>query len=427
MVSRRRFLRSVGVAGLASVVGCNSRSSWGNGDSAGAAPSVIEAKAVNDRWSQFGQALALDDGVLVVGARAALTRFADHGGAAFVYEHEAGDWVKQARLRPKREDMAGAFEDARLTFGSHVAVENGIVVVASAFAPLVYTYERRGGEWVRTTAHYPLGEDNENGDIRGFSFDGRKLAVGVLPENDETETADPRVFVYEYAGGTLQETAAFRGRRYAGDDGFGTAVTVDGDSLAVFSRDYAGDEPTKALVHVFRRVDSTWRHETVLEPSAGLAGSVHRNPYALRDDTLVVSALERKPEPSPHPGVVEVYRRTDGDWSRTATIKAEQSSDWGQFGAAVALADDAFVVGSDPYVRDDDEFYGEDDLIAGRVHTYERSGGEWTRERVLPDSDAVPSGYVGEAVAISEDHVAFRAKHPRENRTQRAAVYVFDR
>jgi hypothetical protein len=418
MVSRRTFLRSVGVAGVGALAGCNASPLESGGTAA--APSLVKSTVVSAEHSNFGQAVALGDDLLVVGADHASGRAAHRTGAAFLYEREGDAWVNRARLRPHPEDTAGPFEESALTFGSSVAVEDGTVVVASAHSASLYTFERVDDEWTRTASCYPLGSSRGVGRLLSVDFDGDTLAVSTRPAPNTDRRDDEVVHVYRRDGRDWSRTA-----RLTHDsppleyDRFGQSVAVDGDTLAAVS---ATDDTTvhpQVSVHVYHQYGSEWQLETVLEPSKPPDIQIFSrfDTVALRGDTLAVGALVAGTgdEETPDRGRVDIYERVGGGWLSTATLGPDRpGADW-QFGAPLALADGGLVVGSGNHG------------VGGTARYFERNGRDWTRARVLDESDEIRDGSFGQTVAAAENHVAVSGRIRRENRTDRPVVYVFDR
>lgn len=272
MVSRRDYLHACSAGALGALAGCTDVPFLGgDGDSE---PAIVESQNVHHR-AGFGAAIATADDVLVVGAPKALTRAYTFGGTAFVYERENGSWVKQARLRPPGEDLAGPDEDhAQLSFGSYVAVHDGTVVVGTTSNAAAYTYQRSGSGWrreqrvspdveaVADEQRYPNEVAVESARCRSLSFDGETLVLAVGARLAEAPGTVEAVHVFERREHDWQEVAAFAREAPAEFDHYGYVTAVDDGTLVVGgTAGGEGDGAFRSVLDSFERADDGWRKD----------------------------------------------------------------------------------------------------------------------------------------------------------------------
>lgn len=152
------------------------------------------------------------------------------------------------------------------------------------------------------------------------------------------------------------------------EDGFGDAVALDGDILAVSmpgddsaAQGIDGDQmdenaPDSGAVHVFRRSSTGWEPEAYVKASNTRAGDRFGWTLALDGDTLVVGApYESSPTRginAPESGAVYVFRRADTGWHQEAYIKPSDAWALHHFGQSLALDGDTLAVigGKTPWV-----------------------------------------------------------------------------
>ncbi len=93
---------------------------------------------------RFGNSVAIDGDVAVVGATdGASMPEQSRPGAAYAFERQSnGTWRQTAKLLP-------ATEDGTSNFGTSVAIEGDVIVVARYFSPLTAVFERQNGVWTR--------------------------------------------------------------------------------------------------------------------------------------------------------------------------------------------------------------------------------------------------------------------------------------
>ena len=196
-------------------------------------------------------------------------------GAAYIFTRTGGSWTQQAYLKASNTGWAGegdgvgdgdqfGFSMALSGDGQTVAV--GAMAedsVAQGFdgdqnddsarsAGAVYVFSRTGNTWAQQA--YVKASDTEGGDTFGFSvalnFDGSTLAVGAFTEDGAGRTINPphdndennsgALYVFTRENGGWSEQAYIKGSRGETSDGFGfaTAISEDGNTIAVG----AGDE-----------------------------------------------------------------------------------------------------------------------------------------------------------------------------------------
>ena len=142
----------------------------------------------------FGEAVAIDGDVVVVGARAE-DELGNNAGAAYVFERDAGgpdNWGETDKLLA----TDGVFGDL---FGEAVAVEGDSIVVGAPNADNdegdAYLFRRDGDEWTEVTSF--KGEDTGGNDHFGtwISLDGGIALTGA--PGDGTGSAYLTKFVCE--------------------------------------------------------------------------------------------------------------------------------------------------------------------------------------------------------------------------------------
>lgn len=417
MVSRRNYLRACSAGALASLVGCTALPLDDSGDDA----VVVESRNVHPN-ARFGSAVALDGDLLAVGAPRALNRAGEFGGTGFVYERDDG-WGKQARLRPASEDLSSPNADeARLSFGTHVATADGTVVVGSALSPVASVYERSGHGWQRDARLKPATTEAvergthpnvpEKVSCYGTSldFDGETVALATNCSVEDPEATVETVHVFERGDHEWREAAAVQRDDPREWDRFGYAIAVEDGTLAIAGTEGGGDDPQhrQVVVRVYERGEDGWAEQTAFRPDA-----MHRyggrtpNAIALSGDALAVSDNER----------VAVFERTDGEWVRTASLRPDGIADDRNLDWSLALAGETLVAGAPGATVDTD--------VHGSAFVYERSGGEWALERRLSQAAAVADGGFGSGVAVDEDAVAVGGGIRREDRADQQTVFVF--
>ncbi len=173
-------------------------------------------------------------------------------------------------------------EIGRSDFGDALAMNDGWLAIGAFGERIlgpehgaVYLYRLTGdGEPIYTQKLLPPRPTNEHRFGCSVAIDGDTLVVGANLSDRGTSTTSPEgaAFVYEYTDGQWQlveelEAAAPKPAGYYGSD-----VDVQGDVIAVGSRgDLSDDQWTKGIVEVYeRRPDGGWIRASTIRPTVRL-------------------------------------------------------------------------------------------------------------------------------------------------------------
>jgi len=174
--------------------------------------------------------------------------------------------------------------------------------------------------------------------------------------------------VYRRTGSNWTKIAQIPCLGYTGPPDWAPKLAVDGTTIVL--ADGASRGVYAEVTKVFNvDGDTVTLQQTI--PSAN-GSDYEADTVALDGDTLVVS---------PTDGLVEVYRRSEGTWSREQTLTPSAASADAEFGTAVAVAGDELIVGA-PYDATDPDH-------VGSVFVYRRVGGVWT-EQIKVNNPAAP-------------------------------------
>lgn len=195
------------------------------------------------------------------------------------------------------------------------------------------------------------------------------------------------------------------------------AVAIDGRT-AIFGLPPTATEsgPTTGRGVIVTRSEGSWTPEATLTPE-GDSGQFGRA-VALDGSTAVIGA-EMGPEPAgDHAGSAAVFDRADGEWARSATMKAPNTGGIDFFGTAVAVADETVLVGASTASTAGRR--------SGAAYVYTRSDDAWSRETTLvPPIDTIEA--FGRSVATDGDTVVIGARRADGGPTDSGLVFVYRR
>ncbi len=331
--------------------------------------------AQGEAGDQFGCAVGISGTSLVIGAKgedSAATgvngseadNTAANSGAAYVLVPNVGHstWLEQAYLKAGNTDAGDGF-------GSAVAISGDTVVIG---AP---------------------GEDS-NGTGQG----------------NNAASGSGAVYVFVRSGGVWTQQAYLKPSNGQGGDAFGSAVSIDGDLLAVGAPTAFGSALGSGAVTIFTRTGTTWTQTAVLTASNGDTGDNFGSALALAGGTLVVGASGEDSAGAPNDnsrldsGAAYVFFRQNATWSQTAYLKAAFPDPGDHFAAAVSLAGDWIGIGASDEDSAATGVNGDASNNAlsgsGAVYVFSRSNGTWSPFAYLKSALKAGDG-LGASVAFT--------------------------
>jgi hypothetical protein len=254
------------------------------------------------------------------------------------------------------------------------------------------------------------------GDGLGFSvalsFDGNTLGAAAFDEDgggrginppDNTESQNSgALYVFTRQGGTWSQQAYIKGSKGETSDGFGfaTAISDDGNTIAVGSGD-----------------------EACLTPGIDPPGCADDAPLNRGANIWV--------------GAAYVFVRTGTTWSEQTFIKAPNARPYNSFGVRLDLSGDGNTLAVSSYLEDNggrgirppmvQQFLIQDILNgwrehrneaeeSGAVYFYTRSGTRWTAGAWVKAANADAGDEFGSSVALSTDgHVMVVGAHGEDS------------
>jgi hypothetical protein len=369
----------------------------------------------------LGESVALSGDTAVVGAPdESVIAFDD--GAAYVYRRTGSSWSAPTQLLASD---AGATDE----FGEAVAIDGNLAVIGapswenpSGFSVgAAYVFLRAGATWAEEAQlRLPDASDSSFfGDA--VAVQGGRVVVGA--PSDSTSPEGGAAFLYERIGGVWTEVAELRASDFELGDAFGISVALDGDRVLVGARgtDVEG-HPSAGAAYVFEQQAGRWVLTAKLVSPAPETAARLGQSVAIHGDTAVVGAPSQVGAGAGETGLVEVFVADGGGvWAHQATLQAHDAGAGDAFGDAVALQGDRLVVGA---WRHDQPGPGSDQ---GAVSVFTRDGSIWSEDAELFPSSADPgAAWLGQAVALDGDTVLAGA--PSVVPDSRALVFtlVFD-
>jgi ketosteroid isomerase-like protein len=316
-------------------------------------------------------------------------------------------WTQQAQLTSSE----GATNE---NFGFSVSISGDTAVVGALWdadqgeaSGSAYVFVRSvDGEWSQQ-AKLTVPEGGDFHYLGGsVSIDGDTAVIGAPGAASSSGLA--YVFVRS-VDGEWSRQATLAQSISAGNDQFGSTVSVNGDTAVVGAYRSANADVSRGSAYVFVRSDSVWSEQAKLTDSDGSSTDYFAESVSVSGETLVVSASRDHS--------VHVFVRAEGAWTLQAKLTADDGFRTDRFGKSVSVNGNIVVVGAS----------GDSDagIASGSAYVFVRSNEVWTQQEKLTASDASGSANFGESVSVSGDTVAIGAPRDSVSADYAGSAYVY--
>ncbi len=279
-----------------------------------------------------------------------------------------------------------------------------------------------------------IGADFEASNATGINGD----------QNDNSAANSGAVYVFVRSGSTWSQQAYIKASNTEANDGFGSAVAIDGDTIVVGAFHEAsnatgvdGDQtnnsaPNAGAAYVFKRTNTTWSQQAYLKASNTEVGDGFGWSVAISGDTIVVAADSedsgatgvngnQSDNSVGNSGAAYVFTRSGSNWSQQAYLKASNPDIADGFGLATAVSGDTILIGT---ANEDSNATGingnENDNSAsqaGAVYVFFRTGTTWSQQAYLKASNTDANDKFGDALAIDGETAVVGARGESSNAT----------
>ena len=234
---------------------------------------VVKIKAPDvDRLDQLGYRVTLSGDQLLVSAHGDDEAGPDKG-AAYVYRRTAsGEWVLEQKLIGTWAQGWWGGASYSLDLSGNVAVMG-----ATGGGGLVFVFERVGGNWVQTAVLKNPAPHWMDGFGRAVAVEGDVIAVGEPLEDNDTYKSGS-VFIFERAGappGNWALAQVVQASNKSAFDQFGIAVDLFEGRLLVGARWGELQGEVRGLAYLFERNEFGWEETMMLAPRDESAAFIH--------------------------------------------------------------------------------------------------------------------------------------------------------
>lgn len=394
------------------------------------------ANANSGDW--FGVSLAADGDTLVVGASGEDSNGLLHyngkmsdSGAAYTYRRGSQGWQLDGALKLDTPGLGDAF-------GSAVAISGDTIVVGAPFREGVsaqgalsdmgaaYVFGRSDGSWSRVAELVPA--DARNNDLFGsaVAIDGDTIAIGAY----QRELGTGAVHLFRKSGESWSLESVLNAPQPEAGAQFGWAIALQGNRLAVSANRMDVDANSALLedagmVYLFERSGSNWSFRSQLQPSDPETNAQFGHAVALDGDSLFVSApfKDRSSDGAADLGAVYVFGRTAGSWNQQAILTASDSQANDRFGWSIALQDNSVLLSSPYALRYDSQSNAL--TRQGAAHLFAREGESWQELIQLGGPVANQGSMFGWSSTFFDDSLFVGAYSESNSNPQSGSVYLY--
>jgi hypothetical protein len=331
---------------------------------------------------RFGHSVAVEGGVVIVGAIRHDHFDAGYGwGAVYVHDRAAA-WTDGIEITTAN---GGGF------VGWSLAMDEGVAIVG-AKGTRPFSLEKVEGVWTitgRLVADQPTGQ-TEYG--RSVGISGRRAIVGAPRDGENGYTGAAYVFERDPNGVWAQAAKLLAGDAQEGDQ-LGYSVAIDGGVAVAgaWTDDDLGFASGSA--YVFERdPNGAWRQTAKLLADNGRGLDSFGQTVAIQDHTILVGSPNAGGT-TDHSGAVYVFEPDGaGGWTQTGRVAPAGAEDWDGVGRSLAIDGDLALFGAN----------GDDDQgnRSGAVYVFQRTPDGWAELAKLRADDGQAERNFGRAAAL---------------------------
>ncbi len=346
----------------------------------------------------FGNAMMIGGDTLVIGAEEDDIGTNANQGSVYVFTRNGANWIFQQKLTAND----GAAQDR---FGNAVALDGDTLAVGAALDDIstntdqgsVYIFTRNGTNWTFQQKLTAIAIDALPNDHFGasVSVSGQTVAVGA----SGVDQGRGATYVFTRTGTTWSEQAKLfiGGNIPAISFGLAVALYGNGDRLLVGA---PLDDNEQGAIYPYLRSGTTWSPRPKVSPSNQVPGAHFGSAIGLAQDMyqVFVGAPDETVGTNARQGAIYTYGSGSLDLIASGYFTAIDGAAEDKFGSAIAMGNNIAIVGAPG-----DNIGASSDQ--GSAHVYNYLGGFWSWQRKLLASDGATSDGFGSAVAVGDDAV----------------------
>jgi uncharacterized repeat protein (TIGR01451 family) len=304
-------------------------------------------------------------------------------------------------------------------FGGAVAV-SGNTAVVGAFSKTVggnvlqgaaYVFVQNGTAWVQQQELTASDGGTMNAFGASVAISGDTIIVGAFVKKVGNNDGQGAVYVFTRSGSTWTQQQELTASDGAQNNGFGMTASMDGNTAVIGA---PGGNGGKGAAYIFVRNGATWSEQQKLTASDGVVNDSFASSLAISGDSVIIGALDK----NLGQGAAYVFARSGATWTQQQKLTASDGVVNDNFGAAVAISQDAAMVGAPG------KAIGAK-ASQGQVYYFARSGSTWVEDQKITPLDGAAFDSFGGAVALRGNTALIGAKGKVVTYGEQGAVYIY--
>jgi len=284
-------------------------------------------------------------------------------------------------------------------FGSAAALNGSAALIGAdgdnSFQGAAYLFTNSNGSW--SEGQKLTASDGLPGDEFGYRvvLADNTLLVGAFTATVGGVVSQGAAYVFTQSNGTWSESQKLIASDGALFDNFGASVALDGSTLVIGANGATvGGNPAQGAVYVFTESNGTWTQTQKLTANDGAAYDNFALSVALKGSTILVGSPRATIGGNAGQGALYVFTESNGTWSQTQKLTASDGATNDSFGESVALEGSTALIGAYNATINGH-------IWQGAVYLFTESNGSWSEGQKLTASDGTAGANFGNTVALN--------------------------
>src|SRR6266481_7397567 len=309
-------------------------------------------------------------------------------------------------------------------FGSAAALNGSSALIGAdgdnSFQGAAYLFTKSNGSW--SEGQKLTASDGLPGDEFGYrvALADNTLLVGAFTATVGGVVSQGAAYVFTQSNGTWSESQKLTASDGGLFDNFGASVALDGTTLVVGANGATvGGNAAQGAVYVFTESNGTWTQTQKLTANDGAAYDNFGLSVALKGSTILVGSPQAAIGGNAGQGAIYVFAESNGTWSQVQKLTASDGAANSSFGESVALNGSAALIGANNATVNGHSFQG-------AAYLFTESNGTWSQVQKLTASDGAANSNFGESVALNGSTALIGADNATVNgHSFQGAAYIF--
>jgi len=284
-------------------------------------------------------------------------------------------------------------------FGSAAALNGSTALIGAdgdnSFQGAAYLFAKSNGSW--SEGQKLTASDGLPGDEFGYRvvLADNTLLVGAFTATVGGVVSQGAAYVFTQSNGTWSESQKLIASDGGLFDNFGASVALDGSTLVVGANGATvGSNPAQGAVYVFTESNGTWTQTQKLTANDGTAYDNFGLSVALKGSTILVGSPRAAIGANAGQGALYVFTESNGTWSQTQKLTASDGATNDSFGESVALEGSTALIGAYNATINGHTWQG-------AAYIFTESNGSWSEGQKLTASDGTAGANFGNAVTLN--------------------------